>query len=181
MTKKRGFFLRISGIIAFVACVALCLEMLLRNVESWIFMITASSNGWGIFYIFTAFLFTSFFFLAAFSSGTAALFAGQGGYVQSVWNCGIYALVCVSLFASLQLFTGLTEDDVQIFIVSVISIVSLLVFNAIVFFCLKDEEDFSWKKIAPADSNTKLCLKVYILMTVVTEIATFIYAHKVID
>lgn len=181
MTKKRGLFLRIVGIVAFIACVSLCLEMLLRNVESWIFMITASSNVWGIFYIFTAFLFTSFFFLAAFSSGTAALFAGQGGYVQSVWNCGIYALICVALFASLQLFTGLTEDDVQIFIISVVSIVCLIVFNAIVFFCLKEEETFYWKKIAPTDENTKLCLKVYILMTVVTEIATFIYAHKVID
>ncbi len=173
--------LRIGGIIFFMAALSVFLEMISRTIASWVFFISSPGLGWGLFYVLTAFLFASFFFLALFSCGTAALFAGTGGYTQSVWNCGVYALFCVSLFATLLLVTGITEDDVAIFYMSVISIVALLAYNALVFVCLRKDGSFYWKNLVPADANTRLCLKVYALMIVVLEVACFLYANKLLD
>ena len=119
--------------------------------------------------------------MSLFSCGTAAIFAGSGGYTQSVWNCGINALVCVSLFVMLQTFTGITEDDLFIMNLSEVSIFLLILYNVVVFFTLKGEKDFYWKNLFFQDNASKLCLKVYVIMIFVSEIACFLYAHKIIE
>lgn len=152
-----------------------------RTVESFVFFISSPDLGWGLFYVFTAFLFASFFFFALFSAGTAAIFGGNGGYIQSVWNCGIYALVLISAFTGLQFMTGVTEDDAIIMTASEAAVFLLILYNAILYLALKKGNDFYWKNILPKDTNTKLCIKVYGLMILVLEVGSFLYANKMME
>lgn len=181
MTGIRSIILRLTGIVFFMMVLSLSLMMIGRTVESFAFFITSDELGWGLFYVFTSFIFATFFLLSLFSTGTAAIFAGSGGYMQSVWNCGVYSLVCVSLFTGLQFITGVTDGDIQIVLASEIAVFALLLYNLIVFLCLRVEKEFLWKNIIPKDANTKLCIKVYGLMILVVEIGCFLYAHKIID
>lgn len=181
MTGLKALILRITGIVFFMLTLSVSLIMIGRTVESFAFFVTSEDLGWGLFYVFTSFIFATFFLFSLFSTGTSAIFAGSGGYVQSVWNCGIYSLVCVSLFTGLQFITGVTEGDVQIVTASEISIFILLLYNLIIFLCFRTEKDFMWKNIIPRDSNTKLCIKVYGLMILIIETGCFLYAHKFID
>lgn len=181
MVAYKSVLLRIAGIVFFMLSLSVSLPVLARTAESYAFLISEPQTGWGLFYVFTSFLLLTFFFMSLFSCGTAAIFAGSGGYTQSVWNCGINALVCVSLFVMLQTFTGITEDDLFIMNLSEVSIFLLILYNVVVFFTLKGEKDFYWKNLFFQDNASKLCLKVYVIMIFVSEIACFLYAHKIIE
>lgn len=173
--------LRIFGIIFFVFAVTVALPVLSQNLAAFIFFISSSETGWGLYYLFTGLLFVSFFVFAVFSSGTAAIFAGSGGYTQSVWNCGIFSIFCLGLFTTLMLITGVSEEEQEILLVSEIALLCLVAWNAIVFFCIKKTEGFYWKNLLSKDSCSLLCLKVYAGMTVVIEIASFLLAHKFVE
>lgn len=174
-------FLRISGIVFFMFTLAAAIPVLARNIDSFAFFVASPDLGWGLFYVFTGFLLCSFFLFALFSTGTAAIFAGGQGYTQSVWNCGIYSLFCVGLFTTILLLTGVTEEEQEILLVCEIALLAVILYNAIIFFCLRKEEEFYWKNLMPADSNSKLCLKVYALMIAVIEAASFLISHKFVD
>jgi len=160
---------------------AAAIPVLARNIDSFAFFVASPDLGWGLFYVFTGFLLCTFFLFALFSTGTAAIFAGGQGYTQSVWNCGIYSLVSVALFTSLLLFTGITEDEQEILLVCEIALMALILYNAIIFLCLRKEENFYWKNLLPTDASTKLCLKVYALMIAIIEIASFLISHKFVE
>lgn len=160
---------------------AAAIPVLARNIDSFAFFVASPDLGWGLFYVFTGFLLCTFFLFALFSTGTAAIFAGGQGYTQSVWNCGIYSLVSVAFFTTLLLLTGITEDEQEILLVCEIALMALILYNAIVFFCLHKEENFYWKNLLPADPNTKLCLKIYALMIAIIEIASFLISHKFVE
>lgn len=181
MNKGQSIVLRVAGIVFFMLTIATSLEMLSRAVGSWVFMIEGESSAWGVFYVLTSMLFTSFFVFAAFASGLASIFAGKEPYTQAIWNCSSYALTFVSVFALLQILTGITEDDASIVLVSSASILGLIVFMVITFFCLRKEETFYWKNLYTLDVGTKLCFKVWGIMLVVIYVGTFIYAHKLLD
>lgn len=160
---------------------AAAIPVLARNIDSFAFFVASPDLGWGLFYVFTGFLLCTFFLFALFSTGTAAIFAGGQGYTQSVWNCGIYSLVSIALFTTILLLTGITEDEQEILLVCEIALMALILYNTIVFFCLRKEENFYWKNLLPSDTNTKLCLKVYALMIAIIEIASFLISHKFVD
>lgn len=174
-------FLRISGIVFFMLALAASIPVLGRNIDSFAFFVASPDLGWGLFYVFTGFLLCTFFLFALFSTGTAVIFAGGQGYTQSVWNCGIYSLVSVALFTTILLLTGVTEEEQEILLVCEISLMAVIAYDAIVFFCLRKEENFYWKNLLPNDPNTKLCLKVYALMAAIIEIASFLISHKFVD
>ncbi len=174
-------FLRIFGILFFMFALAAAIPVLARNIDSFAFFVASPDLGWGLFYVFTGFLLCTFFLFALFSTGTAAIFAGGQGYTQSVWNCGIYSLVSIALFTTILLLTGITEDEQEILLVCEIALMALILYNTIVFFCLRKEENFYWKNLLPSDTNTKLCLKVYALMIAIIEIASFLISHKFVD
>ena len=180
MNKTTSFLFRLIGILAFIAVVSTALLLLEQNISSFIFFVAAESTGWGLFYVVTSAVLVSAFLFALFSAGTAAIFAGTAGYVQSVWNTGMYALFCSGLYSSSQLLTGISHDDEEIFFLSLIFICGLLIYNFLTFICLKKEEGFSVKNLPAFDSNTKLCLKVYGVMLAVIEAGCFLYAHKFI-
>lgn len=173
--------LRISGIVFFMFSLAAALPALSRNLDSFAFFIASPDLGWGMFYIFTGFLLCSFFLFALFSTGTAAIFAGEQDYVQSVWNCALYSLFCLALFTSLLIVTGVTPEEKEIFLLCEIALLSLIVYNIIIFLCLRKKENFYWKNIFSSDSRCKLCLKVYVLMICVIEIGCFLLAHKFVE
>lgn len=160
---------------------AAAIPVLARNIDSFAFFVASPDLGWGLFYVFTGFLLCTFFLFALFSTGTAAIFAGGQGYTQSVWNCGIYSLFSVALFTTILLLTGITEDEQEILLVCEIALMALILYNAIIFFCLRKEETFYWKNLLPSDLNTKLCLKVYALMIAIIEIASFLISHKFVE
>ena len=174
-------FLRIFGILFFMFALAAAIPVLARNIDSFAFFVASPDLGWGLFYVFTGFLLCTFFLFALFSTGTAAIFAGGQGYTQSVWNCGIYSLVSIALFTTILLLTGITKDEQEILLVCEIALMALILYNTIVFFCLRKEENFYWKNLLPSDTNTKLCLKVYALMIAIIEIASFLISHKFVD
>ena len=174
-------FLRIFGILFFMFALAAAIPVLARNIDSFAFFVASPDLGWGLFYVFTGFLLCTFFLFALFSTGTAAIFAGGQGYTQSVWNCGIYSLFSIALFTTILLLTGITEDEQEILLVCEIALMALILYNTIVFFCLRKEENFYWKNLLPSDTNTKLCLKVYALMIAIIEIASFLISHKFVD
>ena len=47
--------------------------------------------------------------------------------------------------------------------------------------CLKELPDFSFKDIRPKDPNSKLCLKVYLIMLALMETGCFIWANKTLN
>lgn len=174
-------FLRISGIVFFMLTLAAAIPVIARNIDSFAFFVASPDLGWGLFYVFTGFLLCTFLLFALFSTGTAAIFAGGQGYTQSVWNCGIYSLVSVALFTTILILTGVTDEEQEILLVCEIALLAVILYDAVVFFCLRKEESFYWKNLIPGDPNTKLCLKVYALMAAVIEIASFLISHKFVD
>lgn len=180
MTKSNSFLFRLTGILFFIAVVSTALIVLEQNISSFIFFIASESTAWGLYFVFTSAVLVSAFLFALFSSGTAAIFAGTGGYVQSVWNTGMYALFCTGLYSTSQLVTGITHDDEEIFFLSLIFICVLLIYNFLMFIWLKKEEGFYVKNLLSSDSNNKLCLKVYGVMLGLIEAGCFLYAHKFI-
>ncbi len=174
-------FLRISGIVFFMLTLAAAIPVIARNIDSFAFFVASPDLGWGLFYVFTGFLLCTFLLFALFSTGTAAIFAGGQGYTQSVWNCGIYSLVSVALFTTILILTGVTDEEQEILLVCEIALLAVILYDAIIFFCLRKEESFYWKNLIPGDPNTKLCLKVYALMAAVIEIASFLISHKFVD
>lgn len=160
---------------------AAAIPVIARNIDSFAFFVASPDLGWGLFYVFTGFLLCTFLLFALFSTGTAAIFAGGQGYTQSVWNCGIYSLVSVALFTTILILTGVTDEEQEILLVCEIALLAVILYDAIVFFCLRKEESFYWKNLIPGDPNTKLCLKVYALMAAVIEIASFLISHKFVD
>lgn len=123
----------------------------------------------------------SFFIFAVFSSGLSAIFAGSGGYTQSVWNCGIFSIFCLGLFTTLMLITGVSEEEQEVLLVSEIALLCLVGWNAITFACLKKTEGFYWKNLLSKDKCSVLCIKVYAGMTAVIEIVSFLAAHKFVE
>lgn len=174
-------FLRISGIVFFMLTLAAAIPVIARNIDSFAFFVASPDLGWGLFYVFTGFLLCTFLLFALFSTGTAAIFAGGQGYTQSVWNCGIYSLVSVALFTTILILTGVMDEEQEILLVCEIALLAVILYDAVVFFCLRKEESFYWKNLLPGDPNTKLCLKVYALMAAVIEIASFLISHKFVD
>lgn len=181
MTTGKSTTLRIAGILVFLGTIATSLEMLSRAIGSWVFMIEYQTVGWGLFYVLTSMLFSTFFIMTAFAAGLSAIFAGKEPYTQAIWNCSFYGILCVSLFAGFQAITGITEDDRNIFLVSVIAILVLIVFMVVEFFCLRKEENFYWKNFFKIDKGMKLCLKVWGIMLALIVAGTFIYANKMIE
>lgn len=173
--------LRISGIIFFGATLAMAMPVFSRNLDSYAFFISCPDVGWGLYYVLTAVIFTAFFFFTLFSTGTAAIFAGSGGYVQSVWNCGIYGLFCIGFFTSQLLFFGIDHEEEYLLMLCIASVFGLILYNVLIYFALRKEETFSYKNIFSVDSNSKLCFKVFGLMMAVVEIGAFLYAHKFVE
>lgn len=173
--------LRISGIIFFVAALTMAMPVFQRSLDSFAFFIASPSVGWGLYYVLTACIFMTFLIFALFSTGTAAIFAGSAGYVQSVWNCGIYSLFALGLFTTQMLILGFSEEELFLLQMCLISLAAMIVYDVLIYFSLRKEEGFYWKNLLTADSNTKLCLKVFVLMLAVVEVIAFLYAHKFVD
>lgn len=160
---------------------ACAIPVFTRNVDSFAFFIASPDLGWGLFYVFTGFLLCSFFLFALFASGTASIFAGEQGYRQSVWNCAVYSLFSLSLFTTILLLTGITEEEKEILTICQIALFLLILYCLVIFLCLKNSESFCVKNILSKDSNSKLCIKVYIFMIIVVEVISFLLAHKFTD
>ena len=78
MTGFKALILRITGIVFFMLTLSVSLIMIGRTVESFAFFVTSEDLGWGLFYVFTSFIFVTFFLFSLFSTGTSAIFAGSG-------------------------------------------------------------------------------------------------------
>lgn len=144
------------------------------NIEAFSYVINEDSRIWSLYCILVGFIYTTSFLFSLFATGTAAMFGGKNGFKQSVWNCSIYSLVSLSIYTSLQISTGI-ESEIQFFLVQ--SIIMQILFTIIIFVCLRENKEFMWKNILPRDSNTKLCLKVYLIMFIIFELISFIATH----
>ena len=177
MKKNTAIIFRIAGIIFFIVNMLSVLEMFNVNISTFMYIITEDSRGWSIFFIVTALLYTTYFLFALFSTGTAALFGGKNGFTQSVWNCSVYSLVALSAYTSMEIITGIEQEE-QFFLVQ--SIIMQLFFSIIMLVCLKEEKTFFWKNILPVDENSRLSLKVYAIMLALIEISSFFIAHHIL-
>lgn len=190
LKKQTSIILRVAGIIFFIANLMFVLEVLQVNFSTFAFIMDqgtelgmeqgvaaegASPKGWNFFFLFSAILYTTSFLFALFSTGTASIYGGKNGFTQSVWNCQIYSTVTLALYTSLQILTGL-EPEMQFILVT--SILMQVIFAVIVLVCLKELTDFSWKDIRPKDQNSKLCIRVWLIMLVLIEVACFIWANN---
>lgn len=174
MKKNTSIIFRVSGILFFIITLANVLEIFDVNISSFYFLLEQENTFWGVFLIFESILYTTSFLFSLFATGTAALFAGKNGFSQSVWNCSVYSVVTLAIYTIIQIFTGI-ESEIQFFLVQ--SIIMQILFMIIVFVCLKEESEFSAKNIIPSDTNSKLCLKIYAIMLLIFEIASFILAN----
>lgn len=176
MNKTTALIFRVTGILFFIINMMSVIEMISVNFSTFLYIASdESTRFWSIFFLITSFFYTAYFLFAIFGTGTAAIFAGKNGYTQSVWNCAVYSVVFLSMYTSLQLITGVESSDEQFFLIQ--SIIMNLIFLTIIFFCLKEEKDFSWKNILPTDPNSKHCLKVFLIMLFIVEAAIFLYSH----
>ena len=178
LKKTTALVLRLAGILFFIVTLIFVVEVLQVNFSTFAYIMDAGEKFWNFFFIISALLYTTSFLFSLFSTGTAAIFAGKNGYTQSVWNCQIYSIVTLALYTSLQLFTGI-ESEMQFILVT--SIVMEAIFSIIVLVCLKEFPDFSFKDIRPKDPNSKLCLKVYLIMLALMETGCFIWANKTLN
>lgn len=185
MQKSTSWIFRIAGIIFFVANMITVVEMLQVNISTFMFIMDENSenSGWNVFFILTAFLYTTSFLCAIMATGTAAIFGGKNNYTQSVYNSQIVAVISLALYAGLQIITrdnSNPEESETLFILATTLIMEIF-FAVISFFCLKELPNFKWKNILPKDPNSKLCLKVYLVMLALVETGCFIYANKVLN
>ena len=67
MKTSGNIVVRVTGIVLFMLVLSAFLETIGRSVESFAFFISSSQLGWGLYYIFTSVLFSTFFFFALFS------------------------------------------------------------------------------------------------------------------
>lgn len=178
MKKNTSLIFRAAGILFFIITMLSVIEMFSTNIAAFMYIITEDNRIQSIFFIAAALLYTTSFLFALFATGTAALFGGKNGFTQSVWNCSVYSLVTLSLYATMEISAGI-EADGQFFLLQ--SILMQLFFSIIALVCLKEEDSFAWKNILPLDANSKLCLKVYALMLALIEILSFFLAHKLLD
>lgn len=174
MKKNTAIIFRVTGILFFVMTISMVLRVFDINIGTFSYIINSDDRAWSIFFLFQSLLHTTYFLFAIFATGTAAIFAGKNNWTQSVWNCAVYALIAVSIYTSLEIITGIQEEE-QFFLS--LSIMSQLFFTIIIFVCLKEESEFLWKNILPTDANSKICLKAYIIMLVLVETASFFLAH----
>lgn len=185
MQKSTSWIFRIAGIIFFVANMITVVEMLQVNLSTFMFIMDENSenSGWNVFFILTALLYTTSFLCAIMATGTAAIFGGKNNYTQSVYNSQIVAVTSLALYAGLQIITrdnANPEESETLFILATTLIMEIF-FAVISFFCLKELPSFKWKNILPKDPNSKLCLKVYLVMLALVEIGCFIYANKILN
>lgn len=185
MQKSTSWIFRIAGIIFFVANMITVVEMLNVNILSFMFIMDENSenSGWNVFFILTALLYTTSFLCAIMATGTAAIFGGKNNYTQSVYNSQIVAVISLALYAGLQIITrdnSNPEESETLFILATTLIMEIF-FAVISFFCLKELPNFKWKNILPKDPNSKLCLKVYLVMLALVETGCFIYANKILN
>lgn len=185
MQKSTSWIFRIAGIIFFVANMITVVEMLQVNISTFMFIMDENSenSGWNVFFILTALLYTTSFLCAIMATGTSAIFGGKNNYTQSVYNSQIVAVISLALYAGLQIITrdnSNPEESETLFILATTLIMEIF-FAVISFFCLKELPNFKWKNILPKDPNSKLCLKVYLVMLALVEIGCFIYANKVLN
>lgn len=185
MQKSTSWIFRIAGIIFFVANMITVVEMLQVNLTTFMFIMDENleNSGWNVFFILTALLYTTSFLCAIMATGTAAIFGGKNNYTQSVYNSQIVAVTSLALYAGLQIITrdnSNPEESETLFILATTLIMEIF-FAVISFFCLKELPSFKWKNILPKDPNSKLCLKVYLVMLALVEIGCFIYANKVLN
>jgi len=183
MGRNSSWIFRISGIIFFVANMITVVEMMQVNTSTYMYIINEGQVVRNIFFLFTAILYTTSFLFAIISSGTAALFGGKSNYTQSVWNTQIVAIVTLAMYAGLQIITGYdknNQEEAETLFILVTTLVMEIFFATIAFFCLKELPNFSWRDIRPKDPNSKLCIKVYLVMLALVEIGCFIYANKLI-
>ncbi|MCR5400618.1 MAG: hypothetical protein K6E78_03375 [Treponema sp.] len=178
LKKMTSLVLRLSGIIFFIVTLIFVVEVLQVNFSTFAYIMDKGEKKWSFFFIISSLLYTSQFLFSLFATGTAAIFAGKNGYTQSVWNCQIYSVVMLALYTSLQLITGL-ESEMQFILVT--SIVMQLIYAVIILVCLKEVPEFSFKDIRPKDPNSKLCLRVYLIMLTLMEIGCFIWANKTLS
>lgn len=185
MQKSTSWIFRIAGIIFFVANMITVVEMLQVNISTFMFIMDENSenSGWNVFFILTTLLYTTSFLCAIMATGTAAIFGGKNNYTQSVYNSQIVAVISLALYAGLQIITrdnSNPEESETLFILATTLIMEIF-FAVISFFCLKELPNFKWKNILPKDPNSKLCLKVYLVMLALVETGCFIYANKVLN
>lgn len=178
MRKNTTLVFRAAGILFFIVSMLSVIEMFSTNISAFMYIITEDNRAQSIFLIAAALLYTTSFLFALFSTGTAALFGGRNGFTQSVWNCSVYSLVTLSLYATMEISAGI-EADGQFFLLQ--SILMQLFFSVIALVCLREEQSFAWKNILPLDANSKLCLKVYAIMLALIEITSFFLAHRLLE
>ncbi len=179
-----SWIFRISGIIFFVATLITVVEMLQVNTSSFMFIMKNEPSAWNLFFILTAVLYTTSFINAVLATGTAAIFGGRNNYTQSVWNCQMFSIVCLSLYASAQILTGYdgnNPEEAETMFILATSLVMEIFFAVISFFCLREVPMFKWRDIRPKDQNSKLCMKVYILMLALIEAGCFLYANRMLN
>ena len=184
MKFSTSWVFRIAGIIFLVANLITVVEMINVNFTSFVYIMQNNNVFWSIFFIFTALLYTTSFLNAIMATGTAAIFAGKNNYTQSVWNSQITAVITLALYTTLQIITGYdasNPEEAETLFILVTTLVIEIFFAVITFFCLRELPDFKWKNILPKDPNSKLCLKVYLIMLALVETGCFIYANIIIN
>lgn len=181
MKTSGNIVVRVTGIVLFMLVLSAFLETIGRSVESFAFFISSSQLGWGLYYIFTSVLFSTFFFFALFSTAFSAIFAGKHEYIHAQWSSALLSLFCVSLFATLTVFTGVQEGDSLILMISEAAVFLLILYILILFLCFRKEEGFCWSNFFMKDKNFFMCIKVYLIMLAVLEAGSFLYAHKILE
>lgn len=193
MKKPTTLVFRFAGIIFFVGAMMSLLNVL-DTCQATLGFILSDENGeygvfWNAFFLVTATLYAASFALFLFATGTAALFGGKRGFTQSVFNSALYSLVTLSLYASINILTGVNEEEKEILYLLVQSIVMELSFCVIAFFCLRDssEEDeaaggvdtsaFAFKKIFILDENMRLSFKALLVFLALIWFAAFLMVH----
>ena len=100
MTGLKALILRITGIVFFMLTLSVSLIMIGRTVESFAFFVTSEDLGWGLFYVFTSFIFVTFFFFRfsqlerqQFLQVVEDMFSRSGIVVFTHWYVFPYLLV----------------------------------------------------------------------------------------
>lgn len=174
MKRTTATIFRVTGIIFFVVSFMWVVQVLDTGISAFEFIINGEDRALTVYQFIISLIYTTAFLFAIFATGTAALFGGKNGFTQSVWNCAVYALVLLSIYTSCRIMGGVQVEEQ--FRLSQ-SIIMQLFFCIIIFVCLREEDEFSFKNILPQDQNTKLCLKVYGIMLLLFELTFFLMSH----
>lgn len=193
MRKPTMLVLRLSGVIFFVGAMALgFLNVFDTSLSTLGYILSEGSEiFWNVYFLVMGSIYVSSFALFLFSTGTAALFGGKRGFTQSVFNSGVYSLVALSFYSSINILTGVDEDlSAALLSVLVPSIIMEISFCVITFFCLRDTSEsdeaeggvdtsaFSFSKIFSLDDNMRITLKALLAFLVLIWGAAFIMVHQ---